>query len=164
MLGLLGDMCMVGAAESVRGVGCQAAVAAPVTWFQVVNRSVIAWRCSWAESRCRPGRTCGEVPLKADKNRWACRAEVSSRTSPASAVRPPSQPKSRSRSSTSQHSGAVDGRWNRSGSGRARWRAPVVPVLSGYVSSIVLCRAGPVGVEVNYSTPVVLGQFALDLT
>jgi hypothetical protein len=75
LLGLLGDMCMVGAAESVRGVGCQAVVAAPVTWFQVVNRSVIAWRCSWAESRCRPGRKCGEMPLKADKNRWACRAE-----------------------------------------------------------------------------------------
>ena len=69
-------MGMVGAAESVRGVGCQAAVAAPVTWFQVVNRSVIARRYSWAESRCRPGRKCGELPLKADKNRWACRAEV----------------------------------------------------------------------------------------
>ncbi len=46
----------------------------PVTWFQVVNRSVIAWRYSWAQSRCRPGRKCGEMPLTADKNRWACQA------------------------------------------------------------------------------------------
>jgi hypothetical protein len=55
---------------------CQAAVAVPVIWFQVVNRSVISRRYSWAESRWWPGRKCGEMPLKADKNRWACRAEV----------------------------------------------------------------------------------------
>ena len=46
---------------------CQAAVAVPVIWFQVVNRSVISRRYSWAESRWRPGRKCGEMPRKADR-------------------------------------------------------------------------------------------------
>ena len=48
---------------------CQAAVAMPVIWFQVVNRSVISRRYSATESRWRPGRKCGEMPVNADKNR-----------------------------------------------------------------------------------------------
>ena len=58
------------------GDPCQAAVAVPVIWFQVVNRPVISRRYSVAESRWRPGRKCGEMPLKADRKRWACPAEV----------------------------------------------------------------------------------------
>ena len=56
----------------LRGL-CQAAVAVPVTSFHVVNRSAISRRYSSAPSRWRRGRKCGEMPLKADKNRWACR-------------------------------------------------------------------------------------------
>jgi hypothetical protein len=46
-----------------------AAVAVPVIWFRVVNRPVMSRRYSPAESRWRPGRKYGEIPLKADKNR-----------------------------------------------------------------------------------------------
>lgn len=59
----------------LRGL-CQAAMAVLVTWFQVVNRSAISRRYSSASSRWRPGRKCGDIPLKADKNRWACPGEV----------------------------------------------------------------------------------------
>ena len=59
----------------LRGLG-QAAVALPVTSFQVVNRSAISRRYSLAPSRWRPGRKCGDIPLNADKNRWACPGEV----------------------------------------------------------------------------------------
>jgi hypothetical protein len=44
--------------------------------FQVVNRSVISRRYSSADGRWRRGRKCGDIPLNADKNRWACQAEV----------------------------------------------------------------------------------------
>jgi hypothetical protein len=40
---------------------CQAAVAVPVTWFQVVNRSAISRRYSSAASRWWPGRKCGDI-------------------------------------------------------------------------------------------------------
>ena len=55
---------------------CQAAVAVSVTWFRVVNRSAISRRYSSASSRWRPGRKYGDIPLKADKNRWACPSEA----------------------------------------------------------------------------------------
>jgi hypothetical protein len=51
LVGLLGDMGMVGSAGSIFGVVGQAAVVVPVIWFQVVNRLVISRRYSWAESR-----------------------------------------------------------------------------------------------------------------
>jgi hypothetical protein len=59
----------------LRGL-CQAAVVVPVTSFQVVNRAAISRRYSWAPSRWRPGRKCGDIPLNADKNRWACPDKV----------------------------------------------------------------------------------------
>jgi hypothetical protein len=51
-------------------------VAVLVTLFQVVNRSAISRRYSSVSGRWRPGRKCGDIPLKADKNRWACPGEV----------------------------------------------------------------------------------------
>ena len=51
-------------------------MAVPVTSFHTVNRSAISRRYSSAPSRWRRGRKCGEMPLKADKNRWACPGEV----------------------------------------------------------------------------------------
>ena len=55
--------------------GQAAAGASPVTWFQVVNRVVISCRYWVAVSRWRRGRKCGDIPLNADKNRWAPPAE-----------------------------------------------------------------------------------------
>jgi hypothetical protein len=73
LLGLYGVMGMVGVGRAGSRDPFQAtvAVAMPVIWFQMVNRSVIVRRYSAAESRWRPGRKCGEIPLKADRNRWA---------------------------------------------------------------------------------------------
>jgi hypothetical protein len=53
-----------------------AAVAVPVTWFQVVNRVPISRRYSSAVNRGRRGRKCSDIPLKADRNRCACPAQV----------------------------------------------------------------------------------------
>jgi hypothetical protein len=53
---------------SLRGL-CQAAVAVPVTSFQVVNRLAMSRRYSLAPSGWRPGRKCVDIPLKADRNR-----------------------------------------------------------------------------------------------
>jgi hypothetical protein len=49
----------------------QAAGVSLVTWFQVVNRVVISCRYWAAVSRWRRGRKWGDIPLNADKNRWA---------------------------------------------------------------------------------------------
>jgi hypothetical protein len=67
-----------GATESVSGAALSQApaVAVPVTWFQVVNRVSISRRYSSAVSRWRRGLKCGDIPLNADRNRCACRAEV----------------------------------------------------------------------------------------
>jgi len=51
-------------------------VAVPVTSFQVRNRVPISRRYSSADSRWRPGRKCGDIPLNAERNLCACRAEV----------------------------------------------------------------------------------------
>ncbi len=51
-------------------------MAVPVTSFQVVTRVSISHRYSSAVSRWRRGRKCGDIPLKADRNRCACPAEV----------------------------------------------------------------------------------------
>ena len=75
LLKLSGGTGMVGSGGSVCVAG-SAAVAVPVTWFQVVNRSAISRWYSLAPSRWRRGRKCGEMPLKADRNRWACPGEV----------------------------------------------------------------------------------------
>ena len=75
LLKLSGGTGMVGSGASVCE-GNQAAVTVPVTSFQMVNRSAISRRYSSAPSRWRPGRKCGDIPLKADKNRWACPGEV----------------------------------------------------------------------------------------
>ena len=56
--------------------GQAAAGASPVTWFQVVNRVVISCRYWAAVSRCRRGRKWGDMPLKAERNRWAPPGEV----------------------------------------------------------------------------------------
>lgn len=75
LLKLSGSTGMVGSAVGLCGLG-QAAVAVPVTSFQVVNRPAISRRYSSAPSRWRRGRKCGEMPLNADKNRCACPDEV----------------------------------------------------------------------------------------
>jgi hypothetical protein len=56
-----------------------AAVAVPVTSFQVVNRVSISRRYSWADSRWRRGRKCEDIPENADRNRCACPGEVNFR-------------------------------------------------------------------------------------
>jgi hypothetical protein len=56
--------------------GQAAAGASPVTWFQVVNLVVISCRYWAAVSRWRRGRKWGDMPLKADRNRWAPPGEV----------------------------------------------------------------------------------------
>jgi hypothetical protein len=55
--------------------GQAAAGASPVTWFQVVNLAFISCRYWAAVSRWRRGRKCGDIPLNADRNRWAPPAE-----------------------------------------------------------------------------------------
>ena len=52
------------------------AAAAVMIWFQTAKRLVISVRHSGALIRCRRGRKCGEMPLKADRNRWACPGEA----------------------------------------------------------------------------------------
>ena len=44
--------------------------------IQTAKRSVISVRHPLALSRCRRGRKCAEMPLKADRNRWACRTDL----------------------------------------------------------------------------------------
>ena len=51
LLGLLECMGMVGSVGWISGAVGQAAVAVPVTSFQVVNRTVISWRYSSASRR-----------------------------------------------------------------------------------------------------------------
>jgi hypothetical protein len=60
------------------GSGCgfgvasyQAAAGSPTTSFQVANRVFISCRYPSAVSRWRWGRKCGDIPLNADRNRWA---------------------------------------------------------------------------------------------
>ena len=43
---------------------------------QTAKRSAISVRHSVALSRCRRGRKCAEMPLKADRNRCACRDDL----------------------------------------------------------------------------------------
>ncbi len=56
-------------------VHLQAAVV-PVISFQTAKRSAITSRYSAADSRCRRGRKCGEMPLNADRNLCACRIDL----------------------------------------------------------------------------------------
>ena len=49
----------------------QAVAGRPTTSFQVAKRVVISCRYWIAVSRWRRGRKCGDIPLNADKNRWA---------------------------------------------------------------------------------------------
>ena len=59
-----------------RAVRFQVAASVAVTSCQTVKRSAISVRHSSAVNRCRPGRKCGEMPEKADRNRCACPTEV----------------------------------------------------------------------------------------
>ena len=52
-------------------IRAQAALACPVISFQTEKRSLIVARYPVAGSRCRRGRKCGEMPLNADRGRWA---------------------------------------------------------------------------------------------
>ena len=54
----------------------QAAASGAVTTRQTAKRSAISIRHSAALSRCRRGRKCAEMPLKADRNRCACRDDL----------------------------------------------------------------------------------------
>ena len=45
--------------------------AAPVIWSQIAKRMLISARWVAAVIRCRRGRKWGEMPLNADRNRWA---------------------------------------------------------------------------------------------
>lgn len=54
----------------------QTATSIAVTSRQTAKRSAISVRHSGAESRCRPGRKCGEIELNADRNRCACPGDV----------------------------------------------------------------------------------------
>jgi hypothetical protein len=54
----------------------QAAVSSSVTSCQTAKRSTISVRHPVALSRCRRGRKCAEMPLKADRNLWACRTDL----------------------------------------------------------------------------------------
>jgi hypothetical protein len=56
-----------------------AAVAVPVTSFQVVHRVSISRRYSSADSRWRRGRKCEDIPENAARNRCACPGEVNFR-------------------------------------------------------------------------------------
>lgn len=76
LLILSGGTGMVGSGRvGLWGLG-QAAVAVPVTSFQVVNRLAMSRRYSLAPSRWRPGRKCGDIPLNADRNRCAPPGEL----------------------------------------------------------------------------------------
>ena len=46
------------------------------TSSQTAKRSAISVRHPVALSRCRRGRKCAEMPLKADRNRWAWRTDL----------------------------------------------------------------------------------------
>lgn len=59
-----------------RAVHFQAAASVAVTSCQTAKRSAISVRHSGAESLCRLGRKCGEMPEKADRNRCACPGDV----------------------------------------------------------------------------------------
>ena len=59
----------------VRAGAVQAAVAMPVTSFQVVNRRLISVRHSVPDIRCRPGRKCEEITPCAEQKRCAWPAE-----------------------------------------------------------------------------------------
>jgi hypothetical protein len=61
---------------SVGALVFQAAASSAVTSRQTAKRSSISVRHWVALSRCRRGRKCAEMPLKADRNRWACRTDL----------------------------------------------------------------------------------------
>ena len=61
---------------SVGALVFQAAASSAVTSHQTAKRSSISVRHWVALSRCRRGRKCAEMPLKADRNRWACRTDL----------------------------------------------------------------------------------------
>ena len=54
----------------------QAAASSAVTSRQTAKRSSISVRHWVALSRCLRGRKCAEMPLNADRNRWACRTDL----------------------------------------------------------------------------------------
>jgi hypothetical protein len=54
----------------------QAAASSAVTSRQTAKRPSISVRHWVALSRCLRGRKCAEMPLKADRNRWACRTDL----------------------------------------------------------------------------------------
>jgi hypothetical protein len=54
----------------------QAAASSAVTSPQTAKRSAISVRHPAALSRWRRGRKCAEIPLQADRNRWAWRGDL----------------------------------------------------------------------------------------
>lgn len=63
-------------AGHLRAVHFQVPESVAVTCCQTAKRSVISVRHSGAESLCRLGRKCGEMPEKADRNRCACAGDL----------------------------------------------------------------------------------------
>lgn len=57
--------------QPASGPVAQAAAGRPVTWSRIANRMVISARYPGAVIRWRRGRKWGEMPLNADRNRWA---------------------------------------------------------------------------------------------
>jgi hypothetical protein len=78
---VVGDNIVTGQQMVLSGRDChrhalEAACFVPVISAQLSNRCLISLRYSGADSRCRLGRKCWAMGPYADKNRWACPADL----------------------------------------------------------------------------------------